>query len=111
MDWRTFTPSYVNLYGIYSEDFITFGQFPKGEERDALHNDELLLKIVDEKDKSICSKVTFKFDDNQLTYKYDVNEEKQDTEVEFKVEEVPLTPEMHQTWSEVLFYGLGNKRV
>lgn len=27
MDWRTLTPQLKTFYGIYSDDFITFGEF------------------------------------------------------------------------------------
>jgi len=27
MDWRTFTPQYKTLYGIYADDFISFGEY------------------------------------------------------------------------------------
>ena len=29
VDWRTFTFRYKTLHGIYSDDFITFGEFDK----------------------------------------------------------------------------------
>ena len=29
MDFRTFTPQIKTLYGVYSDDFITFGEFAK----------------------------------------------------------------------------------
>lgn len=50
LDWRTFTPYYKSLYGIYSDDFITFGEFQK-EVGNPLEDEETLLKICDENDK------------------------------------------------------------
>lgn len=29
MDWRTVTPKFKTLYGIYADDFITYGEFIK----------------------------------------------------------------------------------
>ena len=49
MDFRTFTPSWKTLHGVYSDDFITFGEFKK-EAGDPFHDEALLLKIVDEED-------------------------------------------------------------
>ena len=49
LDWRTFTPQYKTLYGIYTDDFITYGEFAKSAE-DPLNNEETLLKITDSDD-------------------------------------------------------------
>ena len=50
VDWRTFTFKLRTLYGIYSDDFITFGEFDKAtiQGEDPFHNEALLLKVVDE---------------------------------------------------------------
>lgn len=111
MDWRTLTPQYKTLHGIYSDDFITFGEFAK-EAGDPFHNEELLLKVVDEQDKTtVADRVTFRFEKNNLLYKREVNSEVKDPEIEHAVTETALQPMIDQTWSEVFFYGLGNKRV
>jgi len=34
-------------YGVYSDDFVTYGNFEKGS-GDPLSNDELLIKIVED---------------------------------------------------------------
>ena len=47
IDWRTLTPSIKTFYGVYSDDFITFGEFSKNA-GNPLDNEELLLKVVDE---------------------------------------------------------------
>lgn len=92
MDWRTFTPKYKTFYGIYSDDFITFGEFAK-EAGDPFHNEELLLKVVDEEDKTTVSdRVTFRFENNGLHYKREVNAEVKDSEIEHSVPETRLTP-------------------
>jgi hypothetical protein len=111
MDWRTFTPQYKTLYGVYSDDFITFGEFSK-EAGDPFHNEEVLLKVVDQEDKkTVSDRVTFRFENNQLHYKREVNPDVKDPEIEHEVPEASLLPLIDQTWSETLFYGLGNKRV
>jgi hypothetical protein len=114
IDWRTFTFSYKTLYGVYSDDFITFGSFDKKvtQGEDPFHNEELLLKVVDEEDKStVPDRHTFKFENNTLVYKREVNGDSVDAEVEHEVKEARLTPMIEQSWSEVFFYGLGNKNV
>lgn len=111
MDWRTFTPQWKTLYGIYGDDFITFGEFAKAS-GDPLHNEELLLKVVDENDTTtVADRVTFKFENNSLHYKREVNPEVKDTEIEHPIPETKLSPLIDQTWSETLFYGLGNKNI
>jgi hypothetical protein len=111
MDWRTLTPSYKTLHGIYSDDFITFGEFSK-EAGDPFHNEELLLKVVDEQDRTtVADRVTFRFENNSLLYKREVNQEVLDPEVEHQVKEAALQPIIDQTWTETFFYGLGNKKV
>ena len=111
MDWRTFTPKLRTLYGIYSDDFITFGEFSKGS-GDPFHDEALLLKVVDQDDKvTVPDRHTFKFEDNALHYKREVNGEVKDTEIDHPVEENRLQPLIDQSWSEVFFYGIGNKRV
>jgi hypothetical protein len=46
-DFRTFTPQIINQYGIYNDEFVTFGTFIKST-GNPLDNEEVLLKIVDE---------------------------------------------------------------
>lgn len=111
IDFRTLTPQIKTLYGIYSDDFITFGQFPKSV-GDPLNNDEVLLKVVDSEDReTVPDRFTFRFENNALLYKREVNGEVVDAEIEHEVKESQLIPLIDQTWSETLFYGLGNKRV
>ncbi len=111
LDVRTFTPQLKTLYGVYSDDFITFGEFKK-EAGNPLENEEVLLKVCDDQDNStVVDKVQFRFDSNSLFYSREVNPEVKDTEIEHPVGESKLLPHINQTWSETLFYGLGNKRV
>ena len=50
-DIRTFTPQLKTFYGVYSDDFITFGEFKK-DAGNPLENEALLLKVVDEEDRT-----------------------------------------------------------
>lgn len=111
MDFRTFTPQIKTLYGVYSDDFITFGEFAK-DSGNPLENEELLLKVCDESDTTtVPVKTTFRFENNGLLFSHEVNEQVLDTEIEHPVSESKLTPLLDNTWSEALFYGIGNKRV
>ena len=62
MDWRTFTPQLKTFYGVYSDDFITFGEFAK-EAGNPLENEEVLLKVVDESAENtvVPQRTTFRF--------------------------------------------------
>lgn len=109
MDWATFTPQVKTLYGIYSEDFITFGEYAAGN---PLDNEELLLKICDDSDTdAVADKTTYRFENNELFYKREVNTTLRDPQVEHAVPESKLQEMIEQSWSETLFYGLGNKNV
>lgn len=55
--------------------------------------------------------MTFRFEDSKLLFKRIVNGDIKDLEVEHPVKEVALEPVMRQTWSETLFYGVGNTNV
>ena len=64
-------------YGVYSDDFVTFGTFDK-EVGNPLDNDEVLLKIVSEDtgDSSLVhDKTMFKMENNDLFFSKEVNEE------------------------------------
>ena len=65
-DVSTFSPYTKTYYGVYGEDFVTYGQF-KGNQN-PIDNDELLLKIFEDKDSSVVDKHSFKFNDNKITY-------------------------------------------
>ena len=93
MDFRTFTPSYKTLYGIYTDDFITFGEYKK-DAGNPIESDETLLKICDDNDTnhSVTNKVTFRFKNNQLTFKKEVNSDFFDTDIEHAVPENIIVP-------------------
>ena len=85
-NFQTFTPEMTTQYGIYSDDFVTFGTFTKGV--NPLDNEELLLQIVqDNHNDNIIDKVTFKFENNSLTFQKQVNEEKTDAEINHAIEQ------------------------
>ena len=66
MDFRTFTPFVQTQYGVYSDDFISFGTFDKSV-GNPLEDEEVLLKIVEEptgEDSIVLDKTTFNFEDN-----------------------------------------------
>ena len=76
-DFRTFTPEFTNQYGIYTDDFITWGTFAK-EAGNPLDKEELLLQLVDSQNEhhaSITDQTTFRFENNQLSYQKEVNPE------------------------------------
>ena len=49
LDVKTFTPKIKTLYGVYGDDFITFGEYKK-DEGNPFEEDDLLIKICDEVD-------------------------------------------------------------
>lgn len=112
-DFRTFTPQITNQHGIYSDDFVTFGTFIK-EAGNPLENEEVLLKLVDEHnehDDNIVDKTTFRFEANQLSFTREVNPEISDVEINLEIVQSPLDNVNKDSWTEALFYGLGNKTV
>ena len=106
-DVSTFSPYTKTYYGVYGEDFVTYGQFQGNQ--NPIDNDELLLKIFEDKDSSVVDKHSFKFNDNKITYSRQVDGTSVDTEIEHGIQESELTPLVAQSWSETLFYGVGNK--
>lgn len=112
-DFRTLTPQTINQYGIYSDDFVTFGTFSK-DAGNPLDNEEVLLKIVDEHNtfnNEVVDKTTFRFDNNEVTFEREVNPELSDTEINHAVGSTRLDVVQNESWTETLFYGIGNKSV
>ena len=108
-DVCTFTPYIKTLYGVYGEDFVSYGEFKSNANpRDS---DETLLRLFDEADSEVVDQHNFKIVDNTVTYSRKVCGEHHDTEVEHAIEETVLSPHVDQTWSETLFYGVGNKHM
>lgn len=54
-------------YGVYNDDFVTFGSFP-GEVGSPLDDEELLLKIVEDQHPSIGDRTTFRFENNEVHF-------------------------------------------
>ena len=112
MDWRTFTLGFKTQHGVYSDDFITYGTFAK----DAGVDDEAtLLKLVEDQNlddnSSILDKTTFRFDNNALSFSKEVNAEHCDPLVNHAIPESSLVPQHTDSWTETLFYGIGNKNI
>ena len=106
-DVRRFTFSKKEYFGVYGEDFINFGEFSSGN---VLDNEEALLKVCDgDLVDEVLDRHSFRFENDRLYYGREVNAETNDTEVEHAIEQSELTPSVAQSWSETLFYGIGNK--
>ena len=110
-DVRTFTFKFKTYYGIYGDDFLQYGEFKSGV--DPLEDEELLLKVTEDVDKShdVLQKVTFRFSDDNLSFSHDVNESKLDAEVDYEISENKLSFCPKASWSERLFYGIGNQEM
>ena len=109
-DFRTLTPAKENMYGIYSDDMVTFGTFDKNV-GNPLDDEELLLKLTEDvvgENSPVLDKVTFKFAGNQVSFQKEVNEDRVDTDVNHAIEATPLDTVLDETWIEALFYGRGN---
>ena len=90
---------------------VTFGTFEKGS-GNPLENEELLLKVTEDaagEHSPVVDKVTFKFENDQVSFARAVNEEKSDADVNHAIEESPLDVVLDESWTEALFYGRGNK--
>jgi hypothetical protein len=93
--------------GVYGEDFINFGEFSSGN---VLDNEEALLSVCEgDLVADVLDRHSFRFENDRLYYGRDVNAETNDIDVEHAIEQSELTPSVAQTWSETLFYGVGNK--
>merc|ERR1712166_99097 len=105
----------------YGEDFVIFGQFAdltneKSDSNSAVanirDNDEALLKLLSpELDESIVDMHAFYFVNNEVQYERKVNEKHADTDIEHEIKTSNLNVHIEQSWSESLFYGIGNKNM
>ena len=109
-DLRTMTGGFTNQYGIYSDDFVTYGSF-KNVDSSPLDDEEILLKIVDDETDMVADKTSFKFQNNELVFAKEVNEELSDVEINHPINETKLDVAYDSSWTETLFYGVGNKAV
>lgn len=113
VDFRTLTFGMKNQYGVYSDNFVVFGTFDK-DLGSPIENEELLLKVMDNEihgDSALVDKTSFKFEDNGIYFSKEVNEEKDDVEINHAIEETKLDVLVDESWTEALFYGVGNKAV
>merc|ERR1719263_2768886 len=63
IDFRALTVSMNTQYGVYSDNFVTYGTFTGGDPSD---NEELLLKVMDNDiGGEIVDKTSFKFEGNR----------------------------------------------
>ncbi len=102
-------PYQKTYHGVYGEDFVTYGEFKSSN--NPIDQDATLLKLFDAKDADVVDKHSFKFNNNTVTYSREVNGDVHDAEIEHAIEESTLSPHIEQTWSETLFYGVGNKNM
>lgn len=113
VDFRTLTLSMKTQYGVYSDNFVVYGSFDK-DLGNPLDNEKVLLKVMDEEitgESSISEKTSFKFEGNGIYFTKEVNEEMSDLELNHPIEETKLDVLVDESWTEALFYGIGNKAV
>ena len=109
-DFQTFTPQFTNQYGVYNDDFVTFGTFTK-DAANPLEDESVLLALVDDSNghhASVVDKTTFKFDNNNVVFVREVNKDVADVELNHAISETPLDAVNTDSWTETLFYGVGN---
>eukprot|EP00356_Strombidium_inclinatum_P013690 CAMPEP_0170493200 /NCGR_PEP_ID=MMETSP0208-20121228/13512_1 /TAXON_ID=197538 /ORGANISM="Strombidium inclinatum, Strain S3" /LENGTH=192 /DNA_ID=CAMNT_0010769091 /DNA_START=6 /DNA_END=584 /DNA_ORIENTATION=- len=109
VDFQTLTLGFQNQYGIYSDDFVAYGTFDKSV-GNPLDDEEVLLKVVqDGETDAIEDKTSFKFENNEVTFAKEVNAEKSDAETNHSVPSTQLDRQIKQSWTESMFYGIGNQ--
>ena len=93
---------------------MVYGTFSKAA-GNPLDNEETLLKIMEDSleegdniSETIHDKTTFKFEDNQLYFSKEVNPVLEDVELNYPIVESKLDHHISDSWTEALFYGLGN---
>lgn len=72
----------------------------------------MLLQItenVEGDESALKDKTTFKFEDNGVYFSKEVNGAKSDTDVNHAIAETKLDAVLEESWTEALFYGVGNK--
>ena len=106
-DVTTLTFASRKLHGVYGEDFLTYGEFVGDAD---VANEEVLLKIFEEDgDGSVVDRHWFKFEDQKVSYQRDVDYSAKDEELEHHIAPTVLDETVEDSWSETLFYGVGNK--
>ena len=107
-DIQTFTLSNTHYHGVYGEDFLTFGKFDDSADVD---NEATLLQIFEDSNDAVVDRHYFKFDNGQVSYGRAVDVDRVDAEVEHAIEQTPLSSAVADSWSETLFYGVGNSKM
>ena len=75
-----------------------------------LDDEAVLLEIVEYNQNSpVQDKTTFRFANNSLSFEKEVNTEKSDAAVNHAISNTQLDIVHNDTWTESLFYGIGNK--
>ena len=87
-DFRTFLPIMNTQYGVYNDDFVTFGTYT--DEGSPLENEEVLLQIVEDQHPNIGDRVTFRFENNDVYFQRDVNSDLMNTDVHHQIENTKL---------------------
>ena len=79
-----------------------------------MDDEEVLLKVMDSDitgSSSVIDKTMFKFEGNNIYFAKEVNDEACDSEINHAIEEAKLDIVIDESWTEALFYGIGNKNV
>ena len=110
-DIRTFTIAMKTLYGIYGDDFIQYGTFKN--DINPLEDEATLLQLTDsiENSDSVAEKITFKFIGDELFFSHEINQSLLDPDTNHQIDESHLLVSTKTSWSEKLFYGLGNQNM
>ena len=97
---------------MYNDEFVSFGTYTK-DAGNPLDSDELLLKVVDDHSQSdlISDKTTFTFKNSELHFEREVNGDMTDPSLNHAIASTKLDGINKDSWTESLFYGLGNKSV
>ena len=78
-------------YGVYNDEFVTFGTFTK-EAGNPLDDEEVLLRVMEDEDATVSDRTTFRFENNSLHFQKDVNTELADPHVNHAIDNTQLDP-------------------
>jgi len=105
---QTMVPTIRTLHGVYGEDFLTYAQFDKEVDT---QDEEALLRLFDETAEEVLDVHSFKFENGKLSYARRINPFALDAEIEHEISETELNELIEQTWTEKMFYGIGNEKM
>ena len=89
---------------------MTFGTFANGV--NPIDDEELLLKITEDvqgESNPVLDKTTFNFNNNELSFSREVNDDREDLDINHAVDPSQLDHYHTESWTEALFYGRGNQ--